>query len=134
MIAVLFSVPALSLAGLPPFSGFLAKFALVDAGLEAGAYIAVAASLAVGLLTLYSMTKIWAGVFWGERELEPRSEPRSDGRSGSPWGMLLGTGILVVASLGVSVWAGTLYDVAERAAEDLMNPSRYVEVVLEESP
>ena len=36
-IAVLFAVPALSLAGLPPFSGFLAKFALVDAGLDAGA-------------------------------------------------------------------------------------------------
>ena len=134
VIAVLFSIPALSLAGMPPFSGFLAKFALVDAGLDAGAYIAVAASLAVGLLTLYSMTKIWAGVFWGTREYEPPKEPRRDGRSGSPWGMVLGTSILVAASLAVSTWAGVLYDVSERAAEDLMDPTEYVTGVLEEAP
>ncbi len=142
VIAVLFSVPALSLAGMPPFSGFLAKFALVDAGLDAKAYVAVAASLAVGLLTLYSMTKIWAGVFWGTREYEPPVQARvdqavddgRDGRSGSTLGMIFGTGILVVASLAVSVWAGTLYDVAERAADDLLEPSGYVEAVLEGTP
>lgn len=65
VIAALFAVPALSLAGLPPFSGFLAKFALVDAGLEVDRWVIVAVSLAVGLFTLFSMTKIWAGVFWG---------------------------------------------------------------------
>jgi multicomponent Na+:H+ antiporter subunit D len=134
VIAVLFSIPALSLAGIPPFSGFLAKLALVDAGLQAGAYVAVAASLAVGLLTLYSMTKIWSGVFWGAREIEPSREPQLDGRSGSPWGMVLGTSILVVASLSVSVWAGTLYDIAERAAVDLLEPQGYIEAVLEASP
>ena len=32
-IAVLFALSALSIAGLPPFSGFVAKFALVDAGI-----------------------------------------------------------------------------------------------------
>ncbi|MGA1552012.1 MAG: Na+/H+ antiporter subunit D, partial [Ilumatobacteraceae bacterium] len=70
VIAALFAVPALSLAGLPPFSGFLAKFALVDAGLDADRWVIVAVSLAVGLFTLFSMTKIWAGVFWGERDSE----------------------------------------------------------------
>ena len=134
MIAVLFAVPALSLAGLPPFSGFLAKFALVDAGLDAGAGVAVAASLAVGLLTLYSMTKIWSGVFWGVRELDPPVEPRRDGRLGSPWAMLAGTAMLVVASIAVSIWAGLLYDVAERAANDLLEPTGYVEAVLERTP
>jgi multicomponent Na+:H+ antiporter subunit D len=137
MVAVLFAVPALSLAGLPPFSGFLAKFALVDAGLDVGAAIpvvAVAASLAVGLLTLYSMTKIWSGVFWGIRELDPPVEPKHEGRFGSPWAMLAGTGMLVAASMAVSVWAGLLYDVAERAADDLLEPAGYVEAVLERSP
>lgn len=133
-IAVLFAVPALSLAGLPPFSGFLAKFALVDAGLAASAWVAVAASLAVGLLTLYSMSKIWAGVFWGVPEATPARAPQSSGRLGSPAGMLVATASLTIASLAVSVWAGPLYDMSERAAEDLLEPSGYVRAVLEERP
>ncbi len=133
VIAVLFAVPALSLAGIPPFSGFLAKFALVDAGLSAEAWIAVGASLAVGLLTLYSMTKIWAGVFWGVPEEEPSSSPNESG----PWSwltMVVATGVLAAASVGVSLWAGDLYDIAERSAEDLLERDGYVEVVLEREP
>jgi len=133
LVAVLFAVPALSLAGIPPFSGFLPKFVLVDAGMSAEAWIAVAASLAVGLLTLYSMTKIWAGVFWGVPEEEPSSPPNEGGR----WSfvtMAAATGSLVVASIGVSLWAGELYDVAERSAEDLLERDGYVEVVLERAP
>jgi multicomponent Na+:H+ antiporter subunit D len=134
VLAVLFAVPALSLAGLPPFSGFLAKFALVDAGLDAGAWVAVAASLAVGLLTLYSMTKIWAGVFWGVPDEAPGSEPIREGRLGSPIAMVAATGSLALASIVVSLGAGRLYDISERAANDLLDPVGYVEVVLERAP
>jgi multicomponent Na+:H+ antiporter subunit D len=131
VIAVLFAVPALSLAGLPPFSGFLAKFALVDAGLAARSWYGVAASLAVGLLTLFSMTKIWSGVFWGERDVAPRREPTAGGKLGGPLGMVGATAALALASIAVSVFAGPLYDVSERASRDLLEPSRYVEAILE---
>ncbi|MDJ0769119.1 MAG: Na+/H+ antiporter subunit D [Ilumatobacter sp.] len=134
IVAVLFAVPALSLAGLPPFSGFLAKFALVDAGLDASSWIAVAASLAVGMLTLFSMTKIWSGAFWGEPDEEPRREPRVQGRLGVPLGMALPTAVLALASIAVSIWAGALYDVSERASLDLLDPGRYVEAILEVEP
>jgi multicomponent Na+:H+ antiporter subunit D len=134
VIAVLFAVPALSLAGLPPFSGFLAKFALVDAGLAARSWFGVAASLAVGLLTLFSMTKIWSGVFWGERDDAPRREPKAGGPLGGPAGMVGATAALALASIAVSVWAGPLYDVSERASRDLLEPSRYVEAILEVRP
>jgi len=131
VLALLFAVPALSLAGLPPFSGFLAKFALVDAGLDASSWYAVAASLAVGLLTLFSMTKIWSGVFWGEPEEQPIREPRGDDLLGGPSLMIAATAVLALASIAVSIFAGVLYDVAERAGDDLLTPARYVEAVLE---
>jgi multicomponent Na+:H+ antiporter subunit D len=70
LLPILFLIPALSLAGIPPFSGFFAKLALVQAGLDAEAWLVVGVSLAVSLVTLYSMTKIWAGAFWS-----PRPEP-----------------------------------------------------------
>ncbi len=130
-LALLFAVPALSLAGIPPFSGFLAKFALVDAGISASSWYAVAISLAVGLLTLFSMTKIWAGVFSGEAEQKPTREPRFDGTLGSPTGMIAAAALLALASIAVSVFAGAIYDIAERAGQDLLAPERYVAAVLE---
>ncbi|MFP3440823.1 proton-conducting transporter membrane subunit, partial [Pantoea sp. SIMBA_133] len=63
-LALLFLIPALSLAGIPPLSGFFAKFIVVKASLEASEYVISAIALLVGLLTLYSMIKIWAEVFW----------------------------------------------------------------------
>jgi multicomponent Na+:H+ antiporter subunit D len=134
VIAVLFAVPALSLAGLPPFSGFLAKFALVDAGVAAGSWAVVAASLVVGLFTLFSMTKIWSGVFWGTPDERPAEEPINDRRMGAPALMVVPTAVLAVSSIAVSVFAGPLYDVADRAANDLLDPERYVEAVLGSEP
>jgi multicomponent Na+:H+ antiporter subunit D len=129
IIAVLFAVPALSLAGLPPFSGFLAKFSLVDAGLGNDAALMVAVSLIVGLLTLYSMTKIWSGVFWGEPEEKPVREPQGHERLGGPIWMVLPTALLAVWSLAFSFWAGPMYDFAVRAAEDLLSPSLYRAII-----
>ena len=60
MIAVLFALPALSIAGIPPFSGFVGKFALVDAGIQSKKWLIVAVSLSVGLLTMYVMVRIWS--------------------------------------------------------------------------
>lgn len=131
VIAILFAVPALSLAGLPPFSGFLAKFALVDAGIAASSWVPVAASLAVGLFTLFSMTKIWSGVFWGVPEDSPTDAPTTDHRFGAPALMLAPTAALAIASIAVSVAAGPLYDVSERAATDLLERTAYVEAVLD---
>ncbi|GAA4689558.1 hypothetical protein GCM10025781_02950 [Kocuria gwangalliensis] len=65
VIAVAFFIAALSLAGLPPFSGFVAKFTLILASVEAGQIAAVVVMLLVSLVTLLSMLKIWNGVFWG---------------------------------------------------------------------
>lgn len=130
VIAVLFAVPALSLAGLPPFSGFLAKFALADAGIASASWVAVGASLAVGLCTLFSMSKIWGGVFWGVPDEQPASVPRTEHRLGAPLLMLAPTAVLALASIAVSLFAGELYDVAHRAAVDLTDPSSYVDAVL----
>src|SRR5690606_17391345 len=45
LVALLFLLPALSLAGVPPLSGFVSKLALVQAGLDARAYAVVGVSL-----------------------------------------------------------------------------------------
>jgi multicomponent Na+:H+ antiporter subunit D len=70
-LAVLFLIPAFSLAGLPPFSGFIGKLGVVAEGLGQQEWWIVAAALAVSLMTLVSMLKIWTGAFWGDPEPAP---------------------------------------------------------------
>ncbi|MDG1266206.1 MAG: proton-conducting transporter membrane subunit, partial [Ilumatobacter sp.] len=128
IIAVFFAVPALSLAGLPPSSGFAGKFALIDAGVMSSQWAIVTVALIVSLLTLFSMTKIWAGVFWGEPE---SAKPLEEGRTnGGPSLMVFATGLTVALSIAFVVFAGPMFELAERAGNDLMNPSAYIEAVL----
>jgi multicomponent Na+:H+ antiporter subunit D len=134
VLALLFGLPALSLAGLPPFSGFVAKFALVDAGFEDGQWAVVGVSLAVGALTTFSMVKIWTGVFWGEPDEEPVRAPQPAGRAGGPIAMVAATAALAAVSLAVVVAAGPLWEFSERAAADLLAPQRYVDAVLGGQP
>jgi multicomponent Na+:H+ antiporter subunit D len=124
VVALAFLMAALNLAGIPPFPGFVAKFALVDAGIAGGWWSVVAVSLVVSLLTLFSMTKIWTGVFWGD------VMPTTDAQRPVPTSMLAPTTCLVALSLGLALFAGQFYRLAERAATDLLDASTYVQAVL----
>ena len=121
VVAALFLPLALSLAGIPPFSGFVAKLALIQEGLALGQGAIVAVSLAVSVLTLFSMTKIWGATFWGE-------EKESHGKAGRA--ELATTGVVLVLSLAVTAAAGPLGELSLRAATDLMDPGVYVSAVL----
>ena len=130
--ALLFLLPALSLAGIPPFSGFVAKLSLVQAGLAIDQGLVIGVSLVVSLLTLFSMTKIWNGVFWGAPE-EPSPVTVSEGvaRRSASRAMLGATIALVLASLLVSGFAGPLFAVSERAAGVLLDRTPYIDAVVQ---
>ena len=121
VIAILFLPLALSLAGIPPFSGFIAKLALVQEGIALGRGGIVVAGLAVSVLTFYSMTKIWAAAFWGAPGDEGAQAPR---------GMTFATIGVVLLSLAVAFFAQPIADLSIRAAEDLLDTSVYVTAVL----
>jgi multicomponent Na+:H+ antiporter subunit D len=133
-VALLFAVSALSLAGLPPFSGFVAKLAVIDAGIEAASWVGVAGCLVAGVLTLFSMLKIWSGVFWGVPDETPRSAPIIDSRLGGPVLMVGATAVLAAVSIAIALTAGPLLDMAVRAGEDLMERDGYIEAILGEAP
>ncbi len=124
-LALLFLVPAFSLAGIPPLSGFWGKLVLVKAGLDAGQYLVTAIALAVSLLTLYSMTKLWNEAFWKE---PPAPGPRED--QPLPWTLLGPVVALAAITVAVGLAAGPVFDLASRAGAQLSDPARYVEAVL----
>lgn len=68
--SAIFAVLALSIAGIPPLSGFWAKALVIDAAFRAGVPWAgwlAALALVTGFLTLYSMSTLWTRAFWQPR-------------------------------------------------------------------
>jgi multicomponent Na+:H+ antiporter subunit D len=129
VIAVLFLIPALSLAGIPPLSGFVGKLALLEAGVDSGAWVPTAASLVAGILTLFSMTKIWGGTFWGQPD-EPVPGHVTRGRLGAPPTMVAATAGVAAVTVAIAVLMGPLWDLCLRAGEGLIDPAPYLQAVL----
>ena len=139
-LALVFGLAALALAGIPPFSGFVAKFALARAGMEADAWLIVAISLAVSLLTLLSMVKIWNEAFWKDApegqvtdQVEASEEPVLPGAAAPFYtgrAILLPAAFLACVSVAMGLAAGPLFELAMAAGEELADPARYVEAVL----
>ena len=135
-LTVVFVISAFSLAGIPPLSGFWAKYVLVLNSLQIESYLIAAAALLVSLLTLFSMAKIWAGAFWGETPID--SEP---GRSQpSPPNLLTKVALYAPMFLlaGLTLTIGLMTEpfmaLAVRAADQLMNPAPYIQAVLGSRP
>lgn len=99
-LALLFAVPALSLVGVPPFSGFWAKLLVLRLALEQGRPLWAVLVLVVGLLTMYSMTKVWMEVFWKPHPRAHLLAPRvRDRRLAPAW-------VAVSALVVLIVWIG----------------------------
>lgn len=132
LLAGLFLVTALSLAGTPPLSGFWAKLGLVQAGLtiqSIGAFAVVAASLAVSIVTLISMVKIWNEAFW--KEVPDAAVPRLPNSSKS-WAFLMYAPILFLTTLTVVLGMSPepVLALVHAAAEQLTNRADYVQAIL----
>ncbi|WP_299955214.1 Na+/H+ antiporter subunit D [uncultured Modestobacter sp.] len=214
LLAVLFFVPAMNLAGIPPFSGFIGKAGLLGAGIADGgwgAYVLVGGAVVTSLLTLVAMSRVWTRAFWrppaqapaadtaaaaardagpddGPDEAPPGTdEPDDDtpddetadvaepaggatsttqarrtgrrgawarhvavataapeGGDGRPSGgdedrepslqplpgvMTAATAVMVALTVGLTVIAGPLYGMTDRAARDLLDRTPYIEAV-----
>jgi multicomponent Na+:H+ antiporter subunit D len=128
-IAALFFIPAFSLAGFPPLSGFWAKMILIRASLEIQQYwLAVVAAL-VGLLTVYSMTKIWGEAFWKPAPDANRAAGPLPARSASAW-MLAPVTALTALTVIIGLGAEYICQFALQAAEELSHPALYVRAVM----
>jgi len=130
--SILFMVAAFSLAGLPPLSGFWAKFILIKAGFEIEAYLIVAVAIVTGLLTLFSMIKIWNAAFWQDDPVKNRpSEVSNEWQLFSRhWRMLLPVVVLALSTLYIGLNSELLMEYSKTAADQLMNPNIYIDKVL----
>lgn len=142
VLATAFLMAAISLAGLPPFSGFVGKVAIVIAAAEAGQNAVMAVAVAVSLLTLLSVLKIWDATF-----MSPATDHDGDGDDDDGGGddaedgsvkappkvglALAGPGlVLAVATLALGIGGEGLLALTDVAADGLLDTSAYVAAVL----
>lgn len=151
LLAALFLIPALNLGGIPPFSGFIGKVGLIEAGVQDGSvlsWILIAGSVITSLLTLYVMARVWTKAFWRPRADAPDGD-LADARPSAllddstdiafddradvgrmPIGMVVPTMLMVAATLVLTIWAGPIMNFSEHAANDLKDRSIYLQAVL----
>ncbi|GLP77770.1 Na+/H+ antiporter subunit D [Mycobacterium antarcticum] len=152
LLALVFIVPALNLGGIPPFSGFIGKVALLEAGAQDASVLAwmlVGGSVVTSLLTLYVMARVWTKAFWRARadapegalaDRAPSALVDDSGDDGDyadrgdvgqmPVGMLIPTGALIAVGLALTVFAGPIFAFSERAAAEVLDRGQYVSAVL----
>ena len=136
LIAVAFFVAALSLAGIPPFSGFVAKLSLIFASVEAEQIGAVIVMVAVSLITLLSMLKIWSGVFWGKPSSSETQGGggtatlvEADTRRRVSLNLAMPAVVLALITTGLGLGAELLLHLSDIAAAGLLDPSAFIAAV-----
>ncbi|MFT3888164.1 MAG: Na+/H+ antiporter subunit D [Arachnia sp.] len=140
LLATLFFVPAMNLAGIPPLSGFIGKLGLMEAGAAVGtplAWLVVAGGVVTSLLTLMAMAKVWNRAFWGvtpaeaQRQERPNEESDDVDRRPMPPLQVGATVGLIAFGLALTVFAGPLYEYTTAAAEALRDGSLVAAVLPE---
>ncbi len=124
-LSLLFLIPALSLAGVPPFSGFWGKFLLVTAALEVNGYFLTFAILATGFLTLFAMGRVWAAVYWTPHPSGPRAITGSLGPS-----TLVPILALTIMIVAIGIDANTYVELATTVGAQITDPTGYITAVL----
>lgn len=132
VLATLFLIAAMSLAGLPPTSGFFGKWALIKASFDAGvfnslAWWVVAFAIATSLLTLLSMLKIWSYGFWSEARGAHTRHPVREARTA---GGLAAIAVLVAAAAAMGLGSQFVLDACRAAARSAIDPTNYVTTIL----
>ena len=126
-LATLFFIAALSLAGLPPFSGFFGKFMLVRESFATGRGLLAVAAIATSLFTLLSMLKIWSYGFWSPAR---GAHERRPGRVPSTSGGLVAVAIMVSVALSMGLGAQFYFNICMGASRSLVDPRPYIRAVL----
>ncbi|HLR51505.1 MAG TPA: Na+/H+ antiporter subunit D [Candidatus Avamphibacillus sp.] len=122
----LFFIVTLSLAGIPPFSGFIGKVLVGQGTVETGAYLLLALAFISSIFVLYSLLRVFMNCFWGETIITIEDEKPMK----ISW--LLPSAILAIATFALGLGAESISAYVSDAADTLMNPEIYIQAVLPE--
>jgi multicomponent Na+:H+ antiporter subunit D len=127
-LGAIFLMGSMSIAGLPPMGGFIAKFVLFDSGLIADFYIPVMIALIFAIFTLFYLFRTWITVFWGEF-ISPENRNDYVARNPTPQ-IKVALMMLAGAVIFFGVYPEPLLALASEITIQLLDPQPYIDAVL----
>ncbi|MDQ3205129.1 MAG: monovalent cation/H+ antiporter subunit D, partial [Pseudomonadota bacterium] len=130
LLGGLFGLAAVSIAGLPPLSGFMGKLMLLQAVPEGSRGWIWAAVLVTSLLTLVALARTGSQVFW-RAEPWPADAPVP----GPPARLQVAAAALLIGyGITLTLGAGRALAYTQAAADQLLAPGDYVQAVRQTTP
>ncbi|GAB2557224.1 Na+/H+ antiporter subunit D [Gracilibacillus alcaliphilus] len=124
LLGWMFFIVTLSLAGIPPLSGFIGKVLIGGGTLENGSYILLALAFISSIFVLYSLLRVFLSSFWGETIISKDEEiPMKKG-------LLIPCALLTIGSIALGLGAESLSVYIQDAAQVLVDPQLYIDAVL----
>ncbi len=131
LVAGLFFIAAIGMIGLPPLSGFLGKIMILDATRTVPSWaILWGVILVTSLVLTYGLTRAGTTLFWSSAP-PPDKWPEPKPKLVQP---VLSISFLLVLLVAWTVGAGPATTWLERTAQQTLDRSTYVEVVLGQNP
>lgn len=128
ILGTLFMVSAVSMAGLPPFSGFISKAWLLQNAINHPQYLWLwGITLVAGLFMIAALSRAGSGWFWKPEPFTGRQ------RRGIDPARVATVSVLIGISAALALFAAPVMDYMMATASQLYQPSAYVEAVLGES-
>jgi len=122
----IYFIVLLTLTGIPPFSGFVGKILIGQGAIESGSFILLAIGFASSVIVLYSLLRIFLASFFGETTVS------EEDKRPIPKGVMVSFIFMTLLIIYVGVGAETLSIYVQDAARTLINPSIYIDAILEE--
>ncbi|CAM3951612.1 Na+/H+ antiporter subunit D [Lederbergia lenta] len=124
LLGWLFFIATLSLAGIPPLSGFIGKILVGEGAIETGSYVLLALAFISSIFVLYSLLRVFMNCFWGETIISEEDEvPLKRG-------LLIPCVLLGVGTALLGVGAESISTYVNDAANTLVNPNIYIQAIL----
>ncbi|MFD2209283.1 Na+/H+ antiporter subunit D [Virgibacillus halophilus] len=120
----IFFIVLLSLAGVPPLSGFIGKLLVGQGAIEGDSYVLLSLAFISSIFVLYSLLRIFLNCFWGESTIN------IDEKKTIRIGWLVPCIILMIGTIALGICAESLSVYVKDAANTLLHPDIYVDAVL----
>ncbi len=128
LMAGLFFLGAIAMAGMPPLSGFVGKL-MVMAGAQGSDNVALvwAVILTTSLMAIVGFARAGSVLFW---KTDAAAAPEAATRQAYPAGPVIAAGAMLAALAALTAFAGPVETYLEATAAQLYAPSGYIDAVL----